>query len=82
MSSTVASSIESIVLEEAIRSISKKVAEGKRLSDSEVTILILDRVTRRTEVGFSDVDKRFGDVNRRIDNLNATIRMLVKEYHR
>ena len=44
MSSVVVPSIVSAVLEEAVKRIAKKVAEGKKLSNSEVMILILDQV--------------------------------------
>ena len=73
MSSVVVPSIVSAVLDEAVRRIAKKVAEGKRLSDSEVMILILDQVNRRIEVGFNNVDRRFSDVDKRLDDLKAYV---------
>ena len=67
VSSIVVPSIISAVLEEAVKRIAKKVAEGKRLSDSEIVILILDQVNKRIEVGFDNVDKRFEDLREYVD---------------
>ena len=61
------------VLEEAVKRIARKVASGKRLSDSEVMILLLDQVNRRMEEGFKAVDIRFNNIERnfntRLDSL-------------
>ena len=73
MGGVVVPSIISAVLEEAIKRIAKKVAEGKKLSDSEVTILILDQVNRRIEVGFNNVDKRFDDINKRFEDMKEYV---------
>jgi len=63
-------SIISAVLEEAVKRIAKKVAKGKKLSDSEVMILILDQVNRRIETGFNNIDKRFEDIDKRFEDVN------------
>ena len=59
MNSTAVPSIESIVLEEVIKRIAKKIVSGKKLNDSEVMILILDQVNRRIEAIESRFDGRF-----------------------
>ena len=73
MSGTVAESLLASVLEEDVKRIAKKVASGKRLSDSEVMILLLDQMNRRVEEGFKAVDIRFNDLERnfntRLDSL-------------
>ena len=80
MNSVVVPSIISAVLEEAVKRIAKKVAEGKRLSDSEVMILILDQVNKRIEVGFSDIDKRFSDVDKRFSDINRRFEDVDKRF--
>ena len=78
------SSVIGAVLEEAVKRIAKKVAEGKRLSDSEVMILILEQINRRIEVGFNNVDKRFEDlkeyVDRRFDDINRRFEDINKRF--
>jgi len=49
MSSTAIPSVESAVLEEDVKRIAKKVTAGRKLSDGEVMILILDQLDRRIE---------------------------------
>jgi len=80
----VVSSVIGAVLDEAVKRIAKKVAEGKRLSDSEVMILILEQINRRIEVGFNNVDKRFEDlkeyVDRRFDDINRRFEDINKRF--
>ena len=76
MSGAVAESLLASVLEEAVKRIAKKVASGKRLSDSEVVILLLDQMNRRMEEGFRAVDIRFNDLER---NFNSRLDAL-KDY--
>ena len=66
MSGAVAESLLTSVLEEAVKRIAKKVASGKRLSDSEVVILLLDQMNRRMEERFDALEKNF---NTRLDSL-------------
>jgi len=79
LSSVVVPSIISAVLEESIKRIARKVTEGKKLTDSEVMILILDQVNRRIEVGFNNVDKRFGDIDKRFNDIDKRFEDM-KEY--
>jgi len=76
------------VLEEALKQASERIArkltEGKRLTDTEVIILLLDQMNRRMEImneslnrriddlGAS-LNKRIDDTNRRIDDLNTSL---------
>jgi len=66
MSGAVAESLLTTVLEEAVKRIARKVASGKRLSDSEVVILLLDQMNRRMEERFNALEKNF---NMRLDAL-------------
>ena len=68
MSGAVAESLLASVLEEAVKRIARKVASGKRLSDSEVVILLLDQMNRRMEEGFRAVDIRFNDLERNFNS--------------
>ncbi len=62
------------VLEEALRlfsdKIAKKLAEGKRLTDSEITVLLLDQMNKRMEIMNQSLNKRIDDLR---DSLNARI---------
>ena len=83
MSGAVAESLLASVLEEAVKRIARKVASGKRLSDSEVMILLLDQMNRRMEERFNAlennlnsrlsslkdyVDSRFNDLERNFNS--------------
>ena len=67
----------SSVLEEALKQVSdrvaKKLAEGKKLSDTEVIILLLDLMNKRMD----EMSRRIGDmnlnINKRIDDLYAKL---------
>jgi len=87
----VTESLLATVLEEAVKRIARKVASGKRLSDSEVMILLLDQMNRRMEERFNAlennlnsrlsslkdyVDSRFNDLER---NFNSRLDSL-KDY--
>ena len=73
MGGVIAESLLATVLEEAVKRIAKKVASGKKLSDSEVMILLLDQMNRRIEERFRAVDSRLSDIeksfNLRLDSL-------------
>ena len=62
------------VLEEALRlfsdKIAKKLAEGKRLTDSEIMVLLLDQMNKRMEIMNQSLNKRIDDLR---DSLNARI---------
>ena len=79
----VTESLLATVLEEAVKRIARKVASGKRLSDSEVMILLLDQMNRRMEERFNAlennlnsrlsslkdyVDSRFNDLERNFNS--------------
>jgi len=66
------------VLEEALKQfsdrIAKKLTEGKRLTDTEVIILLLDQMNRRIDLMNESLNKRIDDLrdslNRRMDEMN------------
>ncbi|MCD6510428.1 MAG: apolipoprotein A1/A4/E family protein [Thermoprotei archaeon] len=64
--SAYAETILATVLKEAIERIAKKIAAGKKLSDSEVVILLLDQMNRRMEERFNALENNF---NSRLDSL-------------
>ncbi len=66
MGGAVAESLLTTVLKEAVKRIARKVASGKRLSDSEIMILLLDQMNRRMEERFDALEKNF---NMRLDAL-------------
>ena len=72
------------VLEEALRQaserIAKKITEGKKLTSTDVIILLLDQMNKRiddTNKGIDDLsaslNKRIDDTNKRIDDLNTSL---------
>jgi DNA anti-recombination protein RmuC len=76
------------VLEEALRQaserIAKKITEGKRLTSTDVIILLLDQMNKRMEImneSFNkriddlsaSLNKRIDDTNKRIDDLNTSL---------
>jgi peptidoglycan hydrolase CwlO-like protein len=65
------------VLEEALKQASERIArkltEGKRLTDTEVIILLLDQMNRRMEIMNESLNRRIDDTNRRIDDTNKRI---------
>ncbi|MGC9164470.1 MAG: hypothetical protein ACP5GU_01880 [Thermoprotei archaeon] len=72
------------ILNEAVERIGKKVVSGKKLTDTEITILLIDMMNRRQEImegRFNEIDKRledmkayidkrFEDVDKRFDDVN------------
>jgi uncharacterized coiled-coil DUF342 family protein len=71
------------VLEEALKQASERIArkltEGKRLTDTEVIILLLDQMNRRMEIMNESLNRRIDDTNRRIDDTNKRIDDLKEE---
>jgi len=72
------------VLEEALRQaserIAKKITEGKRLTSTDVIILLLDQMNKRIDDTNKRIDdlsaslnKRIDDTNKRIDDLNTSL---------
>ena len=72
------------VLEEALRQaserIAKKITEGKKLTSTDVIILLLDQMNKRIDDTNKRIDdlsaslnKRIDDTNRRIDDLNTSL---------
>ena len=69
------------VLEEALRQaserIAKKITEGKRLTSTDVIILLLDQMNKRMEIMNESLNKRIDDLNtslnKRIDDTNKRI---------
>jgi archaellum component FlaC len=82
------------VLEEALRQASERIArkltEGKRLTDTEVIILLLDQMNKRMEIMNESLNKRIDDLsislnkriddtNKRIDDLKEDVKLLRQE---
>jgi chromosome segregation ATPase len=72
------------VLEEALRQaserIAKKITEGKKLTSTDVIILLLDQMNKRIDDTNKRIDdlsaslnKRIDDTNKRIDDLNTSL---------
>lgn len=76
------------VLEEALKQFSEKIArklmEGKRLTDTEVIVLLLDQMNKRMEIMNESLNKRIDDLrdsfseriaetNKRIDEINSSL---------
>jgi len=69
------------VLEEALKQaserIAKKITEGKRLTSTDVIILLLDQMNRRMEAMNESLNRRIDDLdsslNKRIDDINKKI---------
>jgi uncharacterized coiled-coil DUF342 family protein len=65
------------VLEEALRQaserIAKKITEGKRLTSTDVIILLLDQMNKRMEIMNESLNRRIDDTNKRIDDLNTSL---------
>jgi tetrahydromethanopterin S-methyltransferase subunit G len=60
-------------LEEAVARIARKAAEGKKLSDKEVSVLMMSTMIRRLEDLRGYMDKRFEDFDRRLDDLKGYV---------
>jgi flagellar capping protein FliD len=65
------------VLEEALRQaserIAKKITEGKKLTSTDVIILLLDQMNKRIDDLSASLNKRIDDTNKRIDDLNTSL---------
>jgi tetrahydromethanopterin S-methyltransferase subunit G len=60
-------------LEEAVARVARKAAEGKKLSDREVSALMMSTMMRRMEDLRGYVDKRFDDVDKRLEDLKGYV---------
>jgi ABC-type transporter Mla subunit MlaD len=78
------------VLEEALRQaserIAKKITEGKKLTSTDVIILLLDQMNKRIDDTNKRIDdlntslnKRIDDTNKRIDEIKEDLRSLHQE---
>jgi ABC-type transporter Mla subunit MlaD len=78
------------VLEEALRQaserIAKKITEGKKLTSTDVIILLLDQMNKRIDDTNRRIDdlntslnKRIDDTNKRIDEIKEDLRLLHQE---
>jgi len=75
------------VLEEALKQfsdrIAKKLTEGKRLTDTEVIILLLDQMNKRIDLMNESLNKRIDDLrdslNRRMDEMIAEMNKRMDE---
>ncbi|TDA41991.1 MAG: hypothetical protein DSO07_01650 [Thermoproteota archaeon] len=85
------------VLEEALRQaserIAKKITEGKRLTSTDVIILLLDQMNKRMEIMNESLNKRIDDLNtslnkriddtnRRIDDLNNSLNRRIDDMNK
>jgi chromosome segregation ATPase len=65
------------VLEEALRQaserIAKKITEGKRLTSTDVIILLLDQMNKRIDDTNKRIDDLSASLNKRIDDLNTSL---------
>ena len=59
------------VLRQVPGRIAKKLVEGKKLTDTEVIILLLDQMSRRIDDLRDSLGKRIDETNKRIDDTNA-----------
>ena len=78
------------VLEEALRQaserIAKKITEGKKLTSTDVIILLLDQTNKgiddtnkRIDDLSASLNKRIDDTNKRIDDLNTSLNKRIDE---
>ncbi len=58
------------VVREAFETIVTKIREGKKLTDSEVLLLVVSQIRREQERGFGEVERRFEEVNRRFEQVD------------
>ncbi|MGC9067821.1 MAG: hypothetical protein ACP5IZ_02410 [Thermoprotei archaeon] len=57
------------ILNEAVERIGKKVVSGKKLTDTEITILLIDMMNRRQEI----MEGRFNEIDKRLEDMKAYI---------
>lgn len=74
----IAESLLITVLGEAVKRIAKKVATGKKLTDSEVMILLLDQMNRRIEERFNLIETRLDGIER---NFNSRFTNLEESFN-
>jgi archaellum component FlaC len=65
------------VLEEALKQaserIAKKITEGKKLTSTDVIILLLDQMNKRIDDTNKRIDDLSASLNKRIDDLNTSL---------
>jgi len=65
------------VLEEALKQaserIAKKITEGKKLTSTDVIILLLDQMNKRIDDTNKRIDDLSASLNKRIDDLNISL---------
>jgi archaellum component FlaC len=77
-------------LRQASERIARKLTEGKRLTNTEIIILLLDQMNKRMEIMneslnkriddlSTSLNKRIDDTNKRIDDLRDDIKLLRQE---
>ncbi len=70
------------VVREAFETIVTKIREGKKLTDSEVLLLVVSQIRREQERGFGEVERRFEEVNRRFEQIEENIREFKEDVNR
>ncbi len=68
------------VVREAFETIVTKIREGKKLTDSEVLLLVVSQIRREQERGFSEVERRFEEVNRRFEQVDKRFEQIDKRF--
>ncbi len=82
------------VIKEALDGIVRKIREGKKLTDSEVLLLVVSQLKREQELlreaftdfkrdmyrRFDDVDRKFDDVDRRFDEVDRKFDEVYKRF--
>ncbi len=75
------------VIKEAMETIVKKIREGKKLSDSEVLLLVVSQMRKEQELivkmleefkkdvnrRFNEVDRRFSEMDKKIDDFKSYV---------
>lgn len=84
--SLIASTILEAVFGEAIKRIIGKVKAGKRLSDSEITLLLLGEMNRRIDDIYKVLSHQLGkidiDLNNRIDETNKSLNKRIDDVYK
>lgn len=82
------------VIKEALDGIVRKIREGKKLTDSEVLLLVVSQLKREQELlretftdfkrdmyrRFDDVDRKFDDIDRRFDEVDRKFGEVYKRF--
>jgi archaellum component FlaC len=90
MVETVIAPVSEEALRQASERIARKLTEGKRLTNTEIIILLLDQMNKRMEIMneslnkriddlSTSLNKRIDDTNKRIDDLRDDIKLLRQE---